>query len=333
MEEVARFGSASLSQVAKLIGQSDDQVLATAEGLVGDGAANRGWLRADAVTALLEGVLSPLPRSDVEPLILKAFRQAQESPKADWTTMAVPVLKNRLLQLSSGEFRESDYGSPNIWHFVTQFPEVLAAEGARPHERVRLIEPEAIEADSRATPAALDPAGLGRIRQDLWRAVFDYSAQETFVWDERKGRARVRTHSDTDSLPVLPTLSAEDMGELRAEFVRLQERVSDYDATRLDEWAARGGPTAALPRLYRGLWNAHLKSHAANALRAFFLAEDLDVPTDLVGGVLTPDVPEREAEQLRRLAHRYIDAMTADELGRLSFEMAVVARVPARGEN
>lgn len=332
MEEDARFGSASLSQVAELLGQSEDDVLAEATRLVGDGAASRGWLRADAVTALIADVTPLLSLSDAEPLILKAFRQAQESLKTEWTAMAVPVLKNRLLQLSSKSFRESDYGSPNIWHFVTQFPKVIATEGVRPRERVRLIEPENVEANERETPAALDPAGMGRIRQDLWRALFDYSAQETFVWDEAKGRARVRSELDPESAPVLPTLSAEDMNELRAEFVRLQEKVSDHDAVRLDEWVTRGGPTVALPRLYRGLWNAHLKSHAANTLRAFFLSEGLDVPKDLVERVSTHVEPEREVERLRRLAHRYIDAMTAEELARLSIEMAVVLRIPGHAE-
>jgi hypothetical protein len=332
MDEDARFGSASLSQLAQLLGKTEDQVATEATALVGDGAVRRGWLRADAVSALVTGVASPRPLSDAEPLILRAFRQAQESLKTDWTEMAVPVLKNRLLQLSSNTFNELEYGSPNIWHFVTRFPELLGTEGAHSHERVRLLKVEQVEADERERPAALDPAGLGRVRPDLWRATFDYSANEAFVWDEVLGRARARSDGDSENMPILPTLTENDMKQLRTEFVNLQEKVSEHDLARLNEWVVRGGPTVALPRLYRGLWNAHLKSHAANKLRAFFLAESLDVPKDLVGRSVTPTEPEHEVERVRRLVHRYVDAMTADELLRLSIEMAVVLRLAAHSE-
>lgn len=85
--------------------------------------------------------------------------------------------------------------------------------------------------------------------------------------------------------------------------------------------------------LSEAAWNTHLKSHAANRLRSFFTHAQVDVPNDLFGG--TPRVREKETdiERHRRHAHRYIDAMTGEELARLSIEIAVVARVqlPAEG--
>lgn len=332
MENETRFGSASLAQVARLLGQAEDEVAAEATKLVGDGAASRGWLIPQAVTRLVDGVESLRPVSELEELILMAFQQAQESSKREWTAMAVPVLKNRLLELSSKTFRETDYGSPNIWHLVTRFPDLLGTEGVRPREHVRLLQPHRVAADSREQPGTLDPAGTSRIRQDLWQAMFDYASEKTYVWDEVTGRARVRSESDRAEILVMPTLTAEDMNELRKEFVHVQESVSEHDEERLETWVRTSGPTVALPRLYRSLWNAHLKSHAANKLRSFFLAASLDVPKDLLGRTDEPVEPASEVERTRRLAHRYIDAMTAEELSRLSIEMAVLLRVPTRAE-
>lgn len=332
MENDTRFGCASLAQVAELLGLTEDEVAAEATKLVGDGAARRGWLVPQAVSRLVDGVEALRPSNEVEQLILKAFQRAQESSKKDWTSMAVPVLKNRLLELSSKKFREADYGSPNIWHLVTKFPNLLATEGVRPREHVRILQPHRVEMDARETPGILDPAATSRIRPDLWQAMFDYASQKTYVWDEVTGRARVRSERDRADIPVVPTLSAEDMNDLRQEFVHVQEAVSDHDRERLEEWVRTSGPTVALPRLYRSLWNAHLKSHAANKLRAFFLAAGLDVPKDLLGRADDAVEPEREVERERRLAHRYIDAMTADELSRLSIEMAVILRVPTHSE-
>ncbi|WP_064722762.1 hypothetical protein [Paenarthrobacter nicotinovorans] len=332
MENDTRFGSASIAQVAELLGKTEEEVAAEATKLVGAEAAHRGWLVPLAVSKLVDGVPSPRTPSEVEPLILRAFQQAQESSKNEWTSMAVPVLKNRLLGLSSRKFREADYGSPNIWHLVTKLPHLLATEGTSPLERVRILEPGRVQADDRETPSALDPAGAGRIRQDLWQAMFDYATQKTYVWDEVTGRARVLMERDNADIPVMPTLSAEDMNDLRQEFVQVQETFSNHDKERLDEWVQKSGPTVALPRVYRGLWNAHLKSHAANKLRAFFLAANLDVPKDLLLQAAAPSDSEHNVERERRLAHRYIDAMTADELRRLSIEMAVVLRVPMHSE-
>lgn len=332
MEQLSRFGSASLSQVAALLDKDEQDVAATATQLVGDGAGHRGWLTPEAVSALIDGVTPAKPMADAEALILQAFRQARESAKPTWDSMAVPVLKNRLLLASSQGFNERDYGSPNIWHFVTLFPHLLQPDGLRPRERVRLLQVTPDDGSESRVPVKLDPLGKGRLRVDLWRAIFDYSSGQEFVWDEVTGRARARSHED-GALPVLPTLGQEDLQNLRREFVDTQEKMSDHDNQRLEKWVTGTGATAALPKIYRGLWNAHLKSHAANTLRAFFAYEKLDVPADLFGDVAQAPAPENDVERRRRLAHHYVDAMTGEELSRLSFEIAVITRVPFPSES
>ncbi|PZE86849.1 hypothetical protein [Curtobacterium sp. MCBD17_032] len=326
MEELARFGRASLAQVAELMGRSEEQVAEAAVRLEGDGAVVRGMLAASAVTALISEVEPARPLQDAEALLRNAFRLARENAKADWASMAVPVLKNRLLQLTDGTFREKDFGAPSIWHFVTLFPGLVACEGVRPSERVRLREPELIETDDRDESAELDPVGKGRIRDDLWRAVFDYRSGKTYAWDETRGRAS--DHADPDSAGIrVPTITAAELRTLRQEFVRTQETVSEHDAARLAEWVDGAGATAALPRFYRPLWNAHLKSHAADRLRTFFIQAGLDVPSDLIAHASPPTAPVSDVEHARRRAHAYIDAMTGEELGRLSIELSVIARV------
>ena len=332
MDQLSRFGSASLSQMADLLGITEQEVVSDATRLVGEGSAHRGWLTPEAVSVLLERITPVRPLSEAEPIILQAFRQARESAKSDWNSMAVPVLKNRLLLATSQSFNEFDYGAPNIWHFVTLFPHLLRTDGVRPRERVHLLQVLEGLGDAGASPVKLDPMGKGRLRVDLWRAIFDYTAGQQFVWDEALGRARPSKDGD-HGLPVLPTLTQEDVRNLRREFVGTQEKVTDHDSQRLEEWAIGTGATAALPKIYRSLWSTHLKSHAANTLRAFFAHENLDVPEDLFGGVARVREHESDVERRRRLAHHYVDAMTGDELARLSFEIGVIARVPLPSES
>ncbi|WP_426181838.1 hypothetical protein [Microbacterium sp. TWP3-1-2b2] len=331
MDEVARFGTASVAQVAHLLSREEEQVLAEALRLTGEGSAVRGWLTAEAVAALVNGVERKRPLAEADPFIIKAFGQAQERSKPEWTSMTIPVLKNRLLQVSSQTFREMDYGSPNIWHFVTLFPHLLRTDGVRPGERVHLVDPSIVEPSSTDESAALDPVGRGRIRVDLWRAVFDYSSGKEYVWDDTVGRARLRAPEDV-ARPIIPTLGEEDLRGLRDEFVQTQDAISEHDSNRLNDWVEGAGATAALPRFYRGLWNAHLKSHAADRLRAFFVSEGLAVPVDMLERVADAVQPESDVERARRAAHRYVDAMTGEELARLSIEIAVVMRVPLRDE-
>lgn len=329
MDDFTRFGSASLAQVAHLLKTTEERVVDDAVAAVGDGASLRGWLTADAVSALVGGAPSPQLLTEAEPLILEAFRQAHDRSKSGWELMTIPVLKNRLLQLSSQTFREDDYGSPSIWHFVTRFPGLLGCEGTRGAERVRLLKPNLVENDpDQPIAGALDPVGKGRMRVDLWKAAFDYSSEKVYIWDEAIGRARVRTERDGD-LPVLPTISEIELRALRREFVEAQGDVSDGDASRLSAWVEGAGATAALPRSYRALWNAQLKSHAADRVRAFFIRSGLSVPTDLIEVSDAPAERESDVERARRVAHQYIDAMSGDELSRLSIEMSVVLRVAA----
>ena len=72
-------------------------------------------------------------------LVIQAFADAKAKGKPTWRTMDLSVLKNRLLQRTDRQFRESDYGAKTITELVEQFPDVLTlGRGRQP--TVSLIE-------------------------------------------------------------------------------------------------------------------------------------------------------------------------------------------------
>ena len=58
-------------------------------------------------------------------LIIDAFATAKEKGKENWQTMELGVLKNRILQATDGQFRESDYGTELMVKLALRYPDVL----------------------------------------------------------------------------------------------------------------------------------------------------------------------------------------------------------------
>ncbi len=71
--------------------------------------------------------------SDPRELIRAAFAKAQESGRPDWQRMTVAVLKNRILDLTEGTFRESDYdyGASTFQEFARNHGDILAFDDTR----------------------------------------------------------------------------------------------------------------------------------------------------------------------------------------------------------
>ena len=63
---------------------------------------------------------------ELRQLFVQAFAAAKDKGKADWQTMQLSVLKNRLLQRSQRRFRVADYGGKTMRELVERFPDVLA---------------------------------------------------------------------------------------------------------------------------------------------------------------------------------------------------------------
>jgi hypothetical protein len=99
--------------------------------------------------------------------------------------MTTAVLKNRLLNLTRGQFSEGRYGSPSFIHLVRRISDLVTVISEQPPHYLRLVTPasshggavslssaSAIEVD-----AAVAESGIGddelagmRVRDDLWHA-------------------------------------------------------------------------------------------------------------------------------------------------------------------
>src|SRR6266850_1463987 len=144
-------------------------------------------------------------------LVERAFGLARQSGKLDWWTMAIPVLKNRLLLLTNKAFKEADFGATSFRDFLNKIPDVVSVDETPPPGFVILksAAPERFE-----RPSANVFRGE-RIRADLWRAVLDYSSGHNYVWDTSE--QVVRPAKLKEDGPVLPTLSLADLDEWRTE--------------------------------------------------------------------------------------------------------------------
>ncbi|HUX86151.1 MAG TPA: hypothetical protein VNF73_14700 [Candidatus Saccharimonadales bacterium] len=260
-------------------------------------------------------------------LIRRAFEQARAKGKDDWREMTTAVLKNRLLALTSGTFKEQDWGANSILEFAEEFPDIVAVDRSHPFPRVTYVEAKASSLSGRHDRGR-------RLRPDLWNALFDYSRGVPYVWRLPSGPAEARADMEETNDPVLPTLSEEELGDWRRAFAAAQTSdMGDDDRGRLEEWRRLGLPTKFLPSGLQGSWNLELRSRASDRLEGWFREHGLDLPPDLL---IRPalQLHDPEADALRQLLHASIDRMTDDELRAVQLPAAVVLRVveqrPAR---
>lgn len=275
---------------------------------VGPGAA---WVRQNGrVNIVPEPIeLSTGDRQQLTNLVGSAFERARLSGKPGWPTMTAAVLKNRLIDATNGEFDERSYGVQRFTELLAALPELVELDlSARPAQ-VRLISESDLQSKDSEDP--------GRIRDDLWRAVFDYSSGGAYVWS---GDAAVWVEEINPGDLVLPTMSADELSALRLRFA------ASADASDVSAWAERGLGTSALPTSMRRPWNSLLKKHAWERLSAWFDEHDLQVPT---GALMESRATRKseETERLRRYLQRCVAVMTADELASVAIPLAVASRV------
>lgn len=258
--------------------------------------------------------------SDVSELVRSAFAVARKSGKPDWDRMTTAVLKNRLLDLTAGSFKERDYGAKSILEFARSLPDVLAVDTEAFPPVVRLKET--------ATAAATPHVGAkAQIRPDLWRAILDYRSEIRYVWDSATSSA-VPAESEADDRLELPTITEAQFRDWRREFVA-QVRSNDQNSStvleKLDDWAERNLPTHLLPAPLRGTWNGVLKAHVQECLDFWFAKHELEKVPAVVAASHPPEAPEKV--QLRRTVQAVIDVMSETELARLNLPASAIARL------
>ncbi len=250
-------------------------------------------------------------------LILEAFTQARSDDRADWDRMTIAVLKNRILQITDRKFKEQDYGARRFIDLIKSLSDLVSID--------ETPVPPIVELLNKPAPSAKQ----GRLRRDLWQAVMDYSSGTQYVWDP-SGEARPRTPDDPEDLPSIPTISAEEMTDLRREFANdvLANPANEAVADRVREWAEKGYKTGYLPQHLRGAWNQRVTDAALTRVRNWFRDLNMAEPDTLV---LEPsheagESPTESTEALRSFILRAVEAMTAGELRRVELPASAAMR-------
>jgi hypothetical protein len=253
-------------------------------------------------------------KPDVRELVIAAYEAARQAGKPDWQRMTSAVLKNRLLQLTNGAFRETDYGAESFSGFLQLLADLLDIDKSAFPPLVTLKQiPDA------AAPAAT----VGRIRPDLWYSVMDYSGGSTYVWDESARRAR---KGDKEEGHVLPTMAKEDLSEWRRSFAASVQADLPEEEDQLHRWADEGLTTRELPSHLQPQWNSFMKARVVERLRRWFATEGLTPPPDLVIRGERQDLQAAETAALRRAVIDAVNSMTLPELRALPIPARLLLR-------
>ena len=254
--------------------------------------------------------------SDPRELIRAAFAKAQESGRPDWQRMTVAVLKNRILDLTEGTFRESEYGASTFQDFARNHGDILAFDDTR-------TPPVAILKDPSPESGPLFPHVQARIRSDLWRAVLDFSNDEKYVWDPVEQVAR-RASSAGATGPDMPTITAEQFNRWKKAFADGVEEVERDD--RLAEWTEQRRPASFLTPRFRHRWNGYLKTEVQSHLLDWFTRQGMHPPSNVLemrdGCAKLPP-----SEELRKRLIVSVRTMTAEELSRVQIPASVLLRL------
>lgn len=256
-----------------------------------------------------------------EQLIIRAFEQARDAGKPDWSQMTTAVLKNRLLALTNREFRESDYGADTFAEFVVQFDDLVVLDKTTRPPIVQLTEAAREEASS---IVADFPTNRLWIRNDLWQAVTDRFDGKTYIWDSETLKAR--PGEMTESNPAMPTIDENVDREWRRGFLDSLAADSDeFELTRA--WADSLSPPRHLPRQLAPRWHGFLTRQVHQRLLEWFEREGVAPPSDFaVFAERRPRTDSGDSEALRQLALRAVRAMTEEELSQLNLPLSAVLR-------
>ena len=257
-------------------------------------------------------------------LIVQAFRQARDSGKSDWFRMTTAVLKNRLLGLTDKKFTEADYGASSLTDFVSRFSDMLNID----RDQFPMVVELKLEERTSVDPSGVsNPSRNIRIRQDLWRAIFDRSSGNTYYWLSDTGD--VSTSPTDENCPLLPIIDAETDRQWRQSFLASLSFIPDE----VTEWANSLLPLFHLPLNLRYQWNRALTEQVRQRLLGWFKGHGLEPPSDFIAEVGPhQNRHATDLEALRRLIQRVVQEMTEEELSQLSLPPRAVlnATTPRR---
>jgi hypothetical protein len=254
----------------------------------------------------------------LQALVRSAFEQTRASGRGDWTVMTVPVLKNRLLNLTQRRFSETAYGANSMSELIGLLPELVELDTSGKPPRVRLR-----HSGVRSTAI---PHSRYQIRGDLWSATVDFGRGEPYVWSGTEA-VPASEYTGAEVPKVLPTLTREEELGWRGDFLaRMAGQLDERDRDRVEAWLGKQLSTRVLPPETQGLWSDYLKSRVVDRLRQWFRDNAIREPADLLhlGTTRSTDggADSSAAEELRALIIRCIQQMSFEEMSNL--------RLPAR---
>jgi hypothetical protein len=216
-------------------------------------------------------------------LVRTAFEQARRSGKPNWHEMTSAVLKNRLLQITDGNFSQERYGSQSFIHLVRKVPDLIAFASDTPPFLLRLTD-EPAEAATTEPKETTRQGSIhsSRIRNDLWQAVTDYASSQHYVLDPDTGLARPKL-DDNAILPELPTVSHDTIISWRRDFIdQLDPSIREKFGYSFDTWPEASGRITGLPGSIRGSWAEFFKEHVSKTLLSWFEENDINPPADML---------------------------------------------------
>jgi hypothetical protein len=248
--------------------------------------------------------------------------------------MTSAVLKNRILDLTGRKFDEGRWGAEDFRGFVDQFGEIVEVDASKRPPRVIYLpettDSEAQSSDVREGPAITRVASgrSKRIRQDLWRAIVDYSSGQVYVWDHEMA---VPKGDDADARPVLPTLDQAEVRGWREDFVGGTTLPEDADlGPYLAAWAKSESGTPGLPGPLRQQWIENFKNRVAQRLLDWFSENSIVPPSDLVEDARPRRKASTNVEALRSYVMDCVRAMNQAELEDLRLPPSAALRAARR---
>lgn len=322
---------ARVSQLAGVLGVPSSDVLRDVA--VDENLTELSWLPVDVVD---QSLTSHSPRKDPAQLrsIIQAAYQAASESRGDWQSMPLPVLKNRLLALTGGDFHEWDYGWPNLRFLPRAYPDLLELDASTPHGAALYVASPVVSGVENAHNASSDVhvasplAGGGRrIREDLWNAVVDYRSGLNYVWDPGRARAVGIEGTDNENRPTFPTIHADDVRAWRAECARKWVSLNgDAVHDSIEAWV--DDPRVRVSHRFLETWRADQRERVAARIAEFFESAGVPTPADAFPSASPPEKPALTARELVRLA---AEVMSDSEIDSLQLPVRVVFRALQHG--
>lgn len=260
---------------------------------------------------------------EITSIVINAFLAAQKKGNENWRIMTLGVLKNRMIQMTHGDFDEKKYGFNSFLEMASSVPDVLSINA-----EVRPIVVELVADITSGSDINNPPPPQRRIRSDLWRAVTDYRSGRKYILDEATSRAI--SYREENIAPgkhkILPTIQQSDLEDWRRDFVeKYGKTLPGEGPVRAQKWLEHRLAINFLPTSLRSLWANTFSNKVYLILKDWFKANNLS-ESEIDHSIVPPDTPVETESNLRDYIIQCISLMTKEELEQVQLPVSVIFR-------